>query len=443
MLKVNGFYGHVRSNNLRSLAMFGGFLVALQAVAAVLLAVPLWVIDSAHAPLVPSGYALRYVPIVLVASAGLFALRFARHVATVRSNVQFAYVDRRSDPWLVNIVETTAIAAGLPAPKVGMIESAACNAFACGLDPASAVVVITRGLRDALDEREMTAVIAHEIAHIRHGDIRLMAAANVLLDMLLWLQTANVMRVSNWRRAVLAVLMPPYLVLAVLVSLVSNLAILVARISRLLIASSREFVADAEAVRLTKDPEALISALRRIDGRSAIAGLAHATESMMIDGAVTGPYASHPPLADRIAVLARLSILAVHLPPEAWPLGIGARRPPVSRLTLPALPTLLVLGPLRSGYQLVRRVNAGSKETLLGIAPVALRVLLIGFAAVVALNFAAAWQYGRVMRHWDSIQVGPVPSSSGGDKGLAGNDLCGVKGGRIDRVRSQIVDCGR
>src|SRR3954447_22514642 len=141
MLRVNGFYGHVRRNDLRSLAMFAGFVIAFQIVAAVVLFLPLLVVDSLHSPLFPLGYAGRYVPIVAVLSTAFFLLRFSQHVASVRANVDFTYVNRRSDPRLVNLVERLAISVGLPAPKVGVIESSARNAFACGLSATSAVVV--------------------------------------------------------------------------------------------------------------------------------------------------------------------------------------------------------------------------------------------------------------------------------------------------------------
>ncbi|RAI25928.1 M48 family metalloprotease, partial [Rhodoplanes serenus] len=92
----------------------------------------------------------------------------------------FTLVDRRAQPRLVSIVERLAITAGVPVPRVALIETEARNAFACGIDADSAVVVATRGLVEALDDDELAAVVAHEITHIKNGDICLMAAANVL-----------------------------------------------------------------------------------------------------------------------------------------------------------------------------------------------------------------------------------------------------------------------
>ena len=260
-----------------------------------------------HLPFFSLGYVERYAPIVFVLGLGLFLHRFLRHVASVRATVAFTDVDRRTDPRLVNIVETAAIAAGLPLPKVGRIETSALNAFACGLSASTAVVVVTRGLEEALDDDELAAVVAHEIAHIKNGDIRLMAAANVLMEILVLVQRRNVLGGVGWKKALVLVFMPALLLVFGAAGVATRVAFTIARVSRLLISSSREFIADAEAVRLTHNPAALISALRRIEGRSAVPGLSAQADAMMIDGAVEGPLASHPSIAERIAVLTRLS----------------------------------------------------------------------------------------------------------------------------------------
>jgi Zn-dependent protease with chaperone function len=376
MLRVNGFYGHVRRNDLRSLAMFAGFLLAFQLMAAVALFLPLFLIDMANAPFISAGYIKHYAPFVFVVGIALFVRQLSRHVATVRATVEYVEVERRRDPRLVNIVDGLAIAAGLPLPKVGLIESPARNAFACGLSPSSAVVVVTRGLLEALDDDELKAVVAHEIAHIRHGDIRLMAAANVLMENLLLVQGKNLLRLAGWKQVVIVVLMPPILVLFLLAGLVTNVALTLARVSRLLISSSREFVADAEAVRLTHDPAALISALRRIDGRSAVPGLAPQADAMMIDGAVEGPYATHPTIGERIAVLARLSGDMALIPAPRREARTAARVMAGRRGPIPAAVP----------RSLLSRVNAGVSENIFGLTPAARRMLKIGFAILIGFQ---------------------------------------------------------
>ncbi len=416
MLRVNGFYGHVKRNDLRSAAMFAGFLVAFQLVAAVALFLPLFLLDPRHAPFVFgfSGYLERYAPLVLAAGGAMFLLRFSRHVASVRATVAFAYVDRRTHPRLVDAVETQAIAAGLPFPKVGLIDGPARNAFACGLSARSAVVVATRGLVEALDDDELAAVVAHEIAHIKNGDIRLMAAANVLMDNLEWLRRRNPLRVAGYGRALLAVLVPPFLLLCLLAGVVTAAAFTLARVSRLLISSSREFVADAEAVRATHNPAALISALRRIEGRSAVEGIGPQADAMMIDGAVEGAFASHPPIAERIAVLERLSGAMAHVPlarKDTRPAdqatarrgGASGREGAPGPGTAPA--------PARS---LIGRVNAGPRESILGLTPGVRRAMFLGFAGLAAFQVWTVARFTSVQSDRRAEATRAAPGSAPG-----------------------------
>jgi len=164
-----------------------------------------------------------------------------------------------------------------------------------------------------------------------------------------------------------------------------------ARVSRLLISSSREFVADAEAVRLTHNPAALVSALRRIEGRSAVAGLSAQADAMMIDGAVEGPLASHPSIAERIAVLTRLSgdlVPAAPPSPDTRPPAWTAQRPG----PWGAPPAQPAPAPARF---LVQRVNAGVTENVFGLTPGARRVMTIGMIVMADMIF---WTMFKVMK---------------------------------------------
>ena len=189
-----------------------------------------------------------------------------------------------------------------------MIDSPALNAFACGIRQKDAVLVFTRGLIDGLDDEELAAVAAHEITHIVNGDIRMIAATNVCLDTLKLLQhRRNPKRVNRLSEALslplLALALPLMVVLVLVVCFLRRLAVDGSHLARLLIASAREFIADAEAVRLTQNPAALVSALRHIEGRSAIPGLVAGQDAMMIDGAHEGAYATHPTIAERVAAI--------------------------------------------------------------------------------------------------------------------------------------------
>src|SRR4051812_2427187 len=228
-MRVNGLYGHVRSNDVRSLALFAGFVAAFHLLAMLGLVVPLAMFDPAHAPFYGwTGYLIRWVPVVTVIGALLFAAQMAWHVRTVRRRTDFRFVDDHDEPRLCRIVEPLAIAAGLPTPYVAVIHSPALNAFACGIRRNDAVLVFTRGLIDGLDDDELAAVAAHEIVHIVNGDIRLIAATNVWLDTLKLLRR-DARRVNRiWEACTLPILalgMPLMAVLILVVLFLRRLAV--------------------------------------------------------------------------------------------------------------------------------------------------------------------------------------------------------------------------
>ena len=307
-MRVNGLYGHVRRNDTRSLVLFAGFVAAFHMLALLGLLLPLAMLDAAHAPLTsPGGYLVRWVPLVSLLGAVLFAVQMRWHVRYVRVKTAFRFVDGEDELRLCRIVEPLVIAAGLPTPYVAVIDSPALNAFACGIRRKEAVLVFTRGLIDGLDDEELAAVAAHEISHIVNGDIRLIAAANVCLSSLRLVTPRESMAKNRLGNAiampVLIFVMPALFALTLAICLVRRLAVDASHLTRLLIASSREFVADAEAVRLTQNPAALIAALRAIEGRSAIPALAAGQDAMMIDGAHEGAMATHPTIDERVRAI--------------------------------------------------------------------------------------------------------------------------------------------
>lgn len=307
ILRVNGLFGWVRANDRRSLLLFGGFVLALNFAAILALFLPLAAFDPGHAPFLNwTGYLTRYVPLVTVGGAVLLALQMAWHVRAVQKLVDFRFVDDTDESRLCRIVENLAIGMGLPAPYVGVIETAALNAFACGTRCTNAALVVTRGLIDGLDDDELGAVVAHELSHIADGDIRFMAAANAclrIIDGLIRRKPTNGRVAEFLMFPMLMLLMPPAVLFVLIVSGLAELAFRAPRLIRLMIVSAREFIADAAAVQATQNPAALVSALRRIDGRSALHALPAGHDAMMIDGPTTGALATHPTIERRIAAI--------------------------------------------------------------------------------------------------------------------------------------------
>lgn len=218
---------------------------------------------------------------------------------------------KSDDPELYRLVENVAIAAGLTAtPPIHLIEDSAPNAFAAGSRPGTTYVGVTTGLRRAMPARELEAVLAHEIAHIRNRDVRLMTLAAVLVGVLAMISDLAFRMAffggrGNRDRN-------PLQLVAALVALV--LAPLAAVMLQMALSRRREFLADASAAAILNDPEAMALALRRLQTdtqeiRYADRATAHLfieSPTRSVKGAgsfLAGLFQTHPPLEDRIAAL--------------------------------------------------------------------------------------------------------------------------------------------
>jgi heat shock protein HtpX len=214
-----------------------------------------------------------------------------------------------------------AIAAGVPAPKVYLIEDSAPNAFATGRDPEHASVTVTSGLRAKLTRDELQGVIAHEMSHVRNYDIRLMLLMAVLVGtvavMADYLLRATWFTGGRSRRddrdsgggALAGVILLVAIVLAIF-------APIMAQIIQLAVSREREYLADASAVQLTRLPDGLAGALRKIDAdqdvlEAANRGTAHlyiANPIKKFEERSGSIFASHPPIQERIKRLEALGI---------------------------------------------------------------------------------------------------------------------------------------
>jgi heat shock protein HtpX len=236
-------------------------------------------------------------------------------------------IQKPEDPQLFNVVEELAIAAGLPMPRVYLIDDSAMNAFATGRDPQHAAVAITRGLREKLSREELQGVLAHELSHVRHFDVRysmLMAtmvglvvfAADAFLR-LSWYGGRGPRRSSDDRDdkggGGLAIVL---LVLAIVLAI---LAPFFATLIQMAYSRQREYLADAGAVELTRNPLGLASALQKLadDDEPLVDTANRGTAHMYIVNplrkmrearqALDSAFLSHPPIRERIARLMALA----------------------------------------------------------------------------------------------------------------------------------------
>jgi heat shock protein HtpX len=229
-------------------------------------------------------------------------------------------IQHSDDPELFNVVEEMAIAAGVPMPKIYIIDDPALSAFATGRDPQHATVAITRGLRRRLTRDELQGVIGHEMSHVRNYDIRLMLMMAVMIGTIvmlcdvfwqvLWFGPRRG-RSSDRDRGGGGMIM---LVLLLLALVLAAVAPLLAQIIQLAVSRQREYLADASSVELTRNPLGLIHALQKLENdphelRHANRGIAHLFISNPIERyqmRAHSAFASHPPLEDRIARLRAL-----------------------------------------------------------------------------------------------------------------------------------------
>ena len=212
-------------------------------------------------------------------------------------------IQKKDNPRFYNIVENLSITTGLPMPKVYIIDDKAPNAFATGRDPKHASVAATSGLIDIMDDKELTAVMAHEMSHVKNYDIRvsmivfgLVCVVGLISDLAFRMMFYGSRRRNEEGSPVGYVLV---LVAAVLSPLVASIA-------QMAVSRQREYLADASAVNITRYPEGMISALKKLQSHTQpMKSQNIATEAMYINnplrkGFFSNLLSSHPPLEKRI-----------------------------------------------------------------------------------------------------------------------------------------------
>jgi heat shock protein HtpX len=247
------------------------------------------------------------LPFALAISSGSALVSYFAGDKIVLGMSQAHEVSDQQEPQLHHVIEELAIGAGIPKPKVYVIEDSAPNAFATGRDPAHSSVAVTRGLLTKLDRTELQGVIAHELSHVRNFDIRVMLIVAVLLGMAALLSDW-VFRSMFWGgrgrdrdRGGNAVLLVVAIVLAILTPIIAQLI-------QLAVSRRREYLADASGALLTRYPAGLASALRKIAAdKDALEVANKATAPLYIANPLKdaphfldGLFDTHPPIEERI-----------------------------------------------------------------------------------------------------------------------------------------------
>jgi len=313
-----GLYSHIQSNRRRSIALLAGlfFLVYVLVYAGALVAEGLSV-DADIDTLLRLAWIdlVKAAPFATIGTVLWVVIAYYFHQNMIDAITGGREVARKDEPRLYNILENLCISRGIAVPKLKVMDSEALNAFATGMNAGQYSITVTSGLLSRLSDAEIESVLGHELTHIRNGDVRMMVIAVIIAGVVsffvelifrLWFYNGISFRGSRSddRRgggAGLAILIAVAL-LAV--------AYLLSFVIRLALSRSREFLADAGSVELTKNPDAMISALRKIEGRGELPGATSAVMEMCIDNPREGfgeLFDTHPSVDRRVAALIKFA----------------------------------------------------------------------------------------------------------------------------------------
>ena len=298
-------YDQIDRNRRMTVLLFAAFSVVIAAIA--------WAVDVLLLGTGPVGAAV--IGLGIAAASVLFAWFSAANVVLSATGAREPRADSRAEQDLTEIVSGVAIAAGLPAPKVYVIDDDAPNAFATGRRPEDGVTVFTTGLLHKMNRAQIEAVAAHELSHIGNRDSMIGVTAAVLVGAVLILcrVVLRVMFYGGGRRRSgrdggsqggAGLLMVVGMVLLILAPIFATLL-------RFAISRRREALADANAVRLTRNPDAMIGALEVLAGDTTSVDFSHGlAANLWIEEPESGEgswldrlTATHPPIPERIAAL--------------------------------------------------------------------------------------------------------------------------------------------
>jgi heat shock protein HtpX len=330
-----GLYTHIASNKTRSIVLLIGLFLLIYVIVfagAIFLEVFMRQDRSVEYYLSAAWSDLKVAfPYATGASLIWIVIAYFFNQAIIDAVTGGHEVTRKEQPRLYNLLENLCISRGIPMPKLKIMDTDALNAFASGLNQRQYSVTVTSGLLKGLNDEELEAVLGHELTHIRNGDVQMMVIA-VIIAGVVGLAAEIFFRMffnsnSNWSfgsgrssssssrssssssdsdkkgggGAIIAILVAVALIfLAWFLSLVVRFAL----------SRSREFLADAGAVELTKNPDAMISALRKIENRGELDGATSAVMEMCIDNPREGfadLFATHPSVDARVRALVKFA----------------------------------------------------------------------------------------------------------------------------------------
>ena len=384
-----GLYTHIASNKFRSTLLLAGLflLIYVLVFAGALVGEVLMRSDKSvdYYLMRASHDLIAAFPYATIAAALWIVIAYFFHQNMIDAVTGGESVTRQQQPRLYNLLENLCISRGIPMPKLKVMDSPALNAFASGLNQRQYAVTVTSGLLAALNDQEIEAVLGHELTHIRNGDVQLMVIAVIIAGVvgffgeLFFRMFTNLSWNSSGRGgssssssssdrdskggggAIIAIIIAVALIL---------LAWLLSQVVKLALSRSRELLADAGSVELTKNPDAMISALRKIENRGELPGATSAVMELCVDNPREGfadLFATHPSVDRRVKALVQFA--GGHDPgPLALP-SDAADEPEDQQANPDQLPPPVPRGPWSDGggpAQPARLISVPARRRVLG-----------------------------------------------------------------------------
>jgi heat shock protein HtpX len=296
-LKTN-FYSEIRTNNFKTYILFLCFFIFIGLV----------------------GFALQYIfsdfGVGILFIAGVFAIVYALvgyyagdKIVLATSRAKLIEPDKNSKhKFLDNLVEGLSIASGIPKPKVYIIQDKSPNAFATGRSPKHSSIAVTSGILEILNREELEGVVAHELSHIRNRDIKVMTIATVLFGLIMMVSDIAFRGIlfggasggnNNNKNPVILIIAIIFVVLSPIIAMMIKMSI----------SRKREFLADASGAKITRYPQGLANALKKISGVNIpVSGASKGTAHLYIINPFRGNrlskmFSTHPPIEERIKKL--------------------------------------------------------------------------------------------------------------------------------------------
>jgi heat shock protein HtpX len=332
-----GLYTHIASNKFRSMLLLAGLfaLIYVLVYAGALVAEVVINGDETVTYYLSRAFSdlLKAAPIATIAAAAWIVIAYFFHQSMIDAVTGGHDVTRQEEPRLYNLLENLCISRGITMPKLKIMESPALNAFATGLNPRQYSVTVTTGLLSALNDKEIEAVLGHELTHIKNGDVQLMVVAVIIAGVVGFFgelffrlftnfswssgggswssgsssssssrsSSSSSDSKSSGGGAVIVIIIAVVLIVV---------AWLMSQVVKLALSRSREYLADAGSVELTKDPDAMISALRKIENRGELPGATSAVMELCVDNPREGfadLFATHPSVQSRVDALVKFA----------------------------------------------------------------------------------------------------------------------------------------